>query len=178
MLHQCRVPSRCAALCCSPQRPGPDKSAAFQEYQLSAYAPCAPPEGSKLRQVFVTVALGAMSQGKWSCAEKCLKASGEELLLLLLHALQHNRAALQQAVAQSGGATAMHTLSMLLLAADARIGLRQLLQKDWHMSRCAPHRHAMMPHLAAASFCCPRCICWLCMCGMLRCAPNLLLRPS
>jgi hypothetical protein len=108
----------------------------LQEYQLSAYAPCAPPEGSKLRQVLITVALGAMSQGKWSCAEECLRASGEQLLLLLLYALQHNRGALQQAVMKSGSETAMHTLAMLLLAADARIGLRQALQKDWHLSRC------------------------------------------
>lgn len=108
----------------------------MQEYELSVYSPCAPPEGSKMRQVLVSVALGAMSQGKWDCASRCLEAAGEELLLLLLQALQHNRPALQAAVRRSGTATAVHTLAMLLLAADARIGLRQLLQKDWHLSRC------------------------------------------
>ena len=117
----------------------------LQEYRLSAYAPLAPPEGSKLRQVLVIVALGAMSHGKWACAESCLRASGEQLLLMLLHALQHNRQALQKAVAASRSATATHTLSMLLLAADARIGLRQTLQKDWHIARCAPSAGAPLP---------------------------------
>jgi hypothetical protein len=104
---------------------------------LSAYSPCAPPETSQLRQALITISLGAMSQGKWHCAERCLEASGETLLLMLLHALQHNRAALQQALKSSGDTSPMSTLAMLLLAADARIGLRQPLQKDWHMSRCA-----------------------------------------
>jgi hypothetical protein len=108
-----------------------------QEYELSAYSPCAPPETSQLRQALITISLGAMSQGKWHCAERCLEASGETLLLMLLHALQHNRAALQQALKSSGDTSPMSTLAMLLLAADARIGLRQPLQKDWHMSRCA-----------------------------------------
>lgn len=109
---------------------------AAQFYDSSAYAPSAPPEGSKLRQVLTTVSLGAMSQGKWACAERCLRAAGETLLLMLLHALQHNRAALQVAVAGTSAASAMHTLAMLLLVADARIGLRSMLQKDWHISRC------------------------------------------
>lgn len=55
---------------------------------------------------------------------------------MLLYALQHNRPALQQALRDSGSTSPMHTLYMLLLVADARIGLRQPLQKDWHISRC------------------------------------------
>lgn len=105
---------------------------------MSAYAPHAPPEVSKLRQALITVSLGAMSQGKWDCAARCLHAAGETLLLMLLYALQHNRPALQQALRDSGSTSPMHTLYMLLLAADARIGLRQQLQKDWHISRCTP----------------------------------------
>lgn len=103
---------------------------------MSAYAPHAPPEVSKLRQALITVSLGAMSQGKWDCAARCLHAAGETLLLMLLYALQHNRPALQQALRDSGSTSPMHTLYMLLLVADARIGLRQPLQKDWHISRC------------------------------------------
>ena len=98
-----------------------------------------------------------MSQGKWSCAERCLPASGEQLLLLLLHALQHNRPALQHAVRRNASLeTATHTLAMLLLAADARIGLRQTLQKDWHLSRCAPRMACFGPaaqHLAGVRVC-------------------------
>jgi hypothetical protein len=128
---------------------------ALQEYTLSAYAPCAPPEGSKLRQVLVSVALGAMSQGKWSCAQQCLQASGEQLLLLLLRALQHDRPALQMAVRQSGTETAVHTLAMLLLAADARIGLRQSLHKDWYMSRCECSMQWLCALLAWCALTCP-----------------------
>ena len=108
----------------------------LQEYEISAYSPCAPPETSQLRQALITISLGAMSQSKWQCAERCLAASGETLLLMLLRALQHNRPALQQALKKTGDTSPMSTLAMLLLAADARIGLRQPLQNDWHISRC------------------------------------------
>jgi hypothetical protein len=128
-------------------------AAAVQFYEQSAYCPCAPPEGSKLRDVLTTISLGAMSQGKWGCAERSLRAAGETLLLTLLHALQHNREALQAAVAGTSAASAMHTLAMLLLVADARIGLRSMLQKDWHLSRHGPSPAAADSRVRCAHFC-------------------------
>ena len=82
------------------------------------------------------VALGAMSQGKWSCVDKCIKASGETLLLMLLRALQHDRVSLLASADAQATSQSMHTLAMLLLAADSRIGLRVTVQKDWQIHRC------------------------------------------
>ena len=108
----------------------------LDEYERSAYYPCAPPENSAFRNTLVMVALGAMSQGKWSCVDKCIKASGETLLLMLLRALQHDRVSLLASADAQATSQSMHTLAMLLLAADSRIGLRVTVQKDWQIHRC------------------------------------------